>query len=576
MKKYTVVTHSRTFHVDEILAIVLLNKYLLKDDYKLIRTRDPKILDKHIKLENSFVIDVGYVYDIENKNFDHHQAGFSPSWENGVQFSSCGLIWKYLWNKTSLMNGVMSHNEKLNIEDNIIKNVDAQDNGVGFWDAGKFLLMFNRNHHDDNIIDTQFKRALNLASDYYDNYLNLLRNNNGKLSGLNVGGIIAITLVNKYLLSEKEKISDYNLDELKPYILAIGLDKKWSDGQNCGLCGIIWHYLWEKTTIMSMNMNNELRFEFENKFIRKVDFNVWKEGNHIKMYDKKTDSKKVLKAANYSFHNHLSSIKNEIVDNKEIRKDIKKSMDVDGIVVLSKNYKGASAKIVECCTKVLFIVPHSNGQWIIQSVPKSVKDLYSQKCPMPKSWGGLNDKKLSDVSGVKNMIFCHKGLFMCIFKGSKSGALNVANKILTLNNYDFAKKDYIKVGFEMTKSKPVFGGGVQGEIDRVKKNILESSDLDVIILNRKSNEHTVDILIETGKSIYIYPKGDSRWFICSIDPRNKFLPKGWKKLHGERLLEVSGIQSLCKCEKTLNTCIIKGDKDEALSVAKKLSDLFIK
>lgn len=575
MTKYTVVTHSRTFHVDELMAIVLLNKYLL-DDYELIRTRDPVILEKHKKLKNSFVVDVGYEFDCENNNFDHHQGGFNPRWDNGIPLSSCGLVWKHLWNNTSVMQGVMSQSEKLDIEKNIIKKVDAQDNGVGFWEEGSFLLSFNRSRGNDNTIDGQFKKALVLASDYFDNYLLSLRNKDNKC-GYNTDVAVATALLNKYLLNDLNKtIKEYDLEKLKPYVLDIGLDKKWDDGSSCGLCGIIWHYLWEKTSLMPMNMNNELKQDIEERLIKQIDQNTWKEGRFLKLYDKKTTSSRFLSAANHCYYNQLALSKAYIYDNKEIRKDIKKSMDVDGIVILSKNYKSAAALIVACCDKDLFIIPHSKGQWVIQSVPKSINELYSQKCPMPKSWGGLNDKKLSDVSNINNMVFCHKGLFMCIYKGTQSGAINVANKVLSLNGYKFGNKNNLKSGF--TKEKKLISSDSQldNKIKSIEKYIFESKDLSVVVLNKKMDEDVIDYVKNTGKSLYIYPKGDTRWFICSIDPTNKFIPKEWKKVHGEELFELSGIKELCKCEKSLNACIIKGDKESALKIAGEFDKLFVK
>jgi uncharacterized UPF0160 family protein len=574
MKKYTVVTHSRTFHVDEIMAIVLLDKYLL-NDYELIRTRDPVILEKHKKLKNSFVVDVGYEFDSENNNFDHHQGGFNPRWDNGIPLSSCGLVWKHLWNNTSVMKGVMSESEKCIIENNIIKKVDAQDNGVGFWDEGKFLLSFNRSRGNDNTIDGQFKKALVLASDYFDNYLLSLRNKDNKC-GYNTDVAVATALLNKYLLNDLNKrIKEYDLEKLKPYVLDVGLDKKWDDGSACGLCGIIWHYLWEKTSLMPMSMNEELKQDIEEKLIKKIDNNTWKEGKFLKLYDKKTTSSRFLSAANHCYFNQLASSKADIYDNKEIRKDIKRSMDVDGIVILSKNYKGAAALIASCCDKDLFIIPHSKGQWVIQSVPKSIDDLYSQKCPMPKSWGGLNDDKLSNISGINNMVFCHKGLFMSIFKGTQSGAIDVANKVLSLNGYKFGNKNSLKSGFTKEKKSISSVCQLDNKIKSVEQYILKSKDLSVVVLNKKMDEDVIDYVKKTGKSLYMYPKGDTRWFICSIDPTNKFIPKEWKRVQGEDLFALSGMKGLCKCEKSLNACIIKGSKDEALKVANGLEKILI-
>ena len=285
MQKYTVVTHSRNFHLDELMAIVLLNKYLLKGNYELIRTRDANIVNKHKELKNSFVIDVGYEFEPNKNNFDHHQKGFNHTWDNGTPLSSCGLVWKHLFDNTNVMENQISKDEKLNIDNKIIQKIDAQDNGVGDWNDGAILSMFNRNHHEDELMDKHFKKALDLATDYFNNYLVSLRSDIKNYS-FNVDAAIAIAILNKYLLTEyDERIKKYDLELLKPYILEIGLDKKWDDGSPCGLCGIVWHYLWEKTTFMSMKMNDELKSNFEEKLIKKIDSGKWNEGNVLKMYD---------------------------------------------------------------------------------------------------------------------------------------------------------------------------------------------------------------------------------------------------------------------------------------------------
>lgn len=58
-KKQTLVTHDGTFHADDIFACATLSLYL-KNNIKIIRTRDPKIIEK-----GDYVFDVGGVYDPE-------------------------------------------------------------------------------------------------------------------------------------------------------------------------------------------------------------------------------------------------------------------------------------------------------------------------------------------------------------------------------------------------------------------------------------------------------------------------------------------------------------------------------
>ena len=56
-----------------------------------MRTRDLALLD-----EQDIVVDVGAVYDVEKKRFDHHQRGFEEVFGHGfvTKLSSAGLVYK--------------------------------------------------------------------------------------------------------------------------------------------------------------------------------------------------------------------------------------------------------------------------------------------------------------------------------------------------------------------------------------------------------------------------------------------------------------------------------------------------
>ena len=56
---FNIITHHRFFHTDEVMAVALLDLFMLNGKYNLIRTRDNKIIKKHQNDLNSFVIDVG-------------------------------------------------------------------------------------------------------------------------------------------------------------------------------------------------------------------------------------------------------------------------------------------------------------------------------------------------------------------------------------------------------------------------------------------------------------------------------------------------------------------------------------
>jgi len=90
-KKIKIITHSGNFHTDDVFAVTSLT--LLLDNrgekYEIIRTRDPEIIET-----GDFVVDIGWVYDADNNRFDHHQEGGAGKRENGIPYSSFGIVWK--------------------------------------------------------------------------------------------------------------------------------------------------------------------------------------------------------------------------------------------------------------------------------------------------------------------------------------------------------------------------------------------------------------------------------------------------------------------------------------------------
>lgn len=100
-KKIKLVTHPHNFHLDDVFACASLILLLEKkgDPFEIIRTRDKEELERY-KLEardnngSVFIFDVGGDYDEENNLFDHHQKEGALDRENGVGYSSFGLVWK--------------------------------------------------------------------------------------------------------------------------------------------------------------------------------------------------------------------------------------------------------------------------------------------------------------------------------------------------------------------------------------------------------------------------------------------------------------------------------------------------
>ena len=73
-----IITHSGSFHSDDIFAVATLQLHFGVENVEVIRTRDEEII-----ASGDIVVDVGGVYDAEKQRFDHHQNG-APVRDNGI------------------------------------------------------------------------------------------------------------------------------------------------------------------------------------------------------------------------------------------------------------------------------------------------------------------------------------------------------------------------------------------------------------------------------------------------------------------------------------------------------------
>ena len=87
MTDITIATHNGNFHADDVFSIAALKNIF--PAFNLVRTRDLEVIGKA-----DVVIDVGGIYDPETGRFDHHQRGGAGERENGIPYSSFGLVWK--------------------------------------------------------------------------------------------------------------------------------------------------------------------------------------------------------------------------------------------------------------------------------------------------------------------------------------------------------------------------------------------------------------------------------------------------------------------------------------------------
>jgi uncharacterized UPF0160 family protein len=82
-------THSGSFHADDVFAAASLR--LVNPALPIQRTRDQTQLDAA-----DILFDVGRVFDPAACRFDHHHLDYKEMRENGIPYSSFGLVWREL------------------------------------------------------------------------------------------------------------------------------------------------------------------------------------------------------------------------------------------------------------------------------------------------------------------------------------------------------------------------------------------------------------------------------------------------------------------------------------------------
>ncbi len=158
-----VVTHSGTFHADDVFAFSILREALGIFDFT--RTRDTALIDAA-----DLVFDVGGVYDIARGRYDHHMRDL-PRRPDGTPYSSVGLIWRD-FGRNALPNLAPGIDEDLldvvwkDIDTGFVLAIDQADNGVASVSQGHLSLLieaFNPTWASDQSYDDAFLEAADFA-----------------------------------------------------------------------------------------------------------------------------------------------------------------------------------------------------------------------------------------------------------------------------------------------------------------------------------------------------------------------------------------------------------------------------
>jgi len=158
MNDKTIATHNGNFHADDVFSIAALKQ--LFPSFKLIRTRDLALI-----AQADIVVDVGGEHDPSTDRFDHHQRGGAGARENGVPYSSFGLIWQ----KYGLALCQGNQNVANAVDAGLVSTIDAIDCGhvEGVYQGislSQTIGMFNPTWQEERHIDACFDEAVEFAS----------------------------------------------------------------------------------------------------------------------------------------------------------------------------------------------------------------------------------------------------------------------------------------------------------------------------------------------------------------------------------------------------------------------------
>lgn len=103
------ITHGGVFHADEVMATAILSAI------------EPVALNRTFRVPEDTK---AFVYDIGGGAYDHHQRGGNGTRENGVPYSSAGLIWRDFGKQI-----VSCEQAWAFVDQELIQGIDAVDNG---------------------------------------------------------------------------------------------------------------------------------------------------------------------------------------------------------------------------------------------------------------------------------------------------------------------------------------------------------------------------------------------------------------------------------------------------------------
>lgn len=171
-----IVTHSGTFHADELLATAALEIFFKGVPYEVIRSRDEEVIKS-----GDYVLDVGFVYDPATHRYDHHQKGGAGARANGVPYSSFGLVWQNFGKEICGSAEVAEA-----IDRRLVQPIDMADNGMEVhiptsavhpYILHNIVMAFRPTWKEGGSCDAQFKEMVTFMKRLLEREITMERDN---------------------------------------------------------------------------------------------------------------------------------------------------------------------------------------------------------------------------------------------------------------------------------------------------------------------------------------------------------------------------------------------------------------
>lgn len=405
-------THNGPFHADDVFATVLLEK--LYGDILLARVNEVPS-DRDV-----------FAYDIGFGRYDHHQEDKAVR-DNGIHYSSIGLIWRDYGTEILNKMGITDHLEDylIDVDELLILPIDALDNGEGKRlpaTVTSVIGMMNPFWNQTETSDEAFIHACELARkvfayfmygldqdynhdgvdydagfDFIDQYLKdaVLKKAQEADCFIYIEEGTALDLWDEYgeeimkaegAVPEKAASAAHNV--AKMFISPLSYERPETDEmtgtpiENIAICG----------ESMQKGAGRALLDQ---------------------VFDRCIESEKSRVESIGYIEECIDMSENHIVF-------LEKFAPWKGTLLASESPKAASAIVV--------VFPSTRGGWNFQGIP-TAPDAFDVRCRVPEEWLGKRDEELQQVCGVKDASFVHPGGFIG-GAHSREGAMEMARKVV--------------------------------------------------------------------------------------------------------------------------------------------------